>query len=326
MARQTWQWLGGALLACGVATHAATLVEDFTEAPSGNGWVALGDPSLFQWDREAGVLGVTWDSARANSYFAHPLGTTLRKTDDFALEFDLQLQEVQVGTTAGKPYTFQLAVGFMNLAQATQTNYWRGTGMDSPNLVEFDYFPDSGFGATVSPTFISTSGQFASGFTFPVELATGSRFHVAMTYTASNRTLTTRLTQNGTTFAAINDVVLGADFGDIAVDHVAVMSYSDAAQDPMFAGSVRARGIVDNLAARIPDVPIRSIAGTWAEGRYTVPLAGMPGWRYTLERTTDWSRWDAVAGPIEGAGERQILVDTAPHAAQGFYRVRAEKP
>lgn len=326
MAKQTWQWMAAMFLALGVAAHGATFVEDFSSAPASSGWTIVGDGSLFRWDEVAGEMEVTWDSARGNSYLAHPLGVALQKTDDFALEFDLQLDEVLVGTTSGKPYTFQLAVGFLNLDQASRSNFWRGTGMDSPNLVEFDYFPDSGFGATVSPTFISTNGQFASGFTFPVELTSGERFHVAMSYTASKRTLTTSLSLHGAPYAAINNVVLGVDFTDMAVDHVAVMSYSDDAQDPMFAGSLRARGRVDNLSATWPDEPIHSIGGTLADGRYTVPFAGVAGWRYTLERTSDWSRWESVAGPVDGAGQRQILVDTAIPSGRAFYRVRADKP
>lgn len=326
MIRQAWRLMGWMGVAIATATHAGTLVDDFSIEPASNGWSVYGDGTLFRWDEARGALQVTWDSSRTNSYLAHPLGTFVRKTDDFALEFDLQLEEIAVGTTAGKPYTFQIALGFINLADATKPSYLRGTGLDSPNLVEFDYFPDSGFGATVSPTFISQRGRFASGFTFPVELTTGSGFHVKMRYTASNRTLTTALTKDGQPFLPVNDVVLGADFDDVAVDHVAVMSYSDAGQDPMFAGSVRARGWVDNLVVTVPDVPIRTIVGTLAGGRYVVPLGGAPGWLYTLERSTDLSHWEAAAEPVLGVGERQILVDEAPPRGRAFYRVRADKP
>ena len=51
----------------------------------------------------------------------------------------------------------------------------RGTGVNAingaRNALEFDYFPDSGFGATISPTILSSNNQFVTEFAFPLELA-----------------------------------------------------------------------------------------------------------------------------------------------------------
>jgi len=317
--------LAGLLSLAGAIAQAAVFTETFSANPLEHGWVSMGASSLFHWDEAAGVLQVTWDSAQPNSYFCRALGSEVTTADDFELAFDLALQDIEVGTTAGKPYTFQIAVGLVNLQGATAPGFLRGTGFSSPNLVEFDYFPDSGFGATVSPTLISTNHQFASGFTFPLELTPGHTFRATMRYTAANRTLTTSLTKDGQPYGKVDDVALGASFSDIRVDHVAVLSYSDEGQDPPFAGSVRAHGWVDNIALTLPDVPVTTVAGTYAGGRFVMPLPGLPGWQYTLQRTTDFLKWDNAAGPIDGIGERQVIIDEAPPRERAFYRLQAVK-
>ena len=63
--------------------------EIFSSNPLESEWAIHGDNSLFAWDETRQALRVTWDSSRTNSYFHHPLGTTLSASDDFALSFDL---------------------------------------------------------------------------------------------------------------------------------------------------------------------------------------------------------------------------------------------
>jgi len=48
----------------------------------------------------------------------------------------------------------------LNLDIATGTNFIRGTGSGSPDLAEVAYFWDSGFGATLWPTFVDTNSAF----------------------------------------------------------------------------------------------------------------------------------------------------------------------
>ena len=55
---------------------------------------------------------------------------------------------------------------------------------------------------------ISSNNQFAVGFNFPLALTPGDAFGVKMTYTASNQTLATVMTQNGQPFGPIKDVAL----------------------------------------------------------------------------------------------------------------------
>src|SRR5207248_3207372 len=121
-----WTWF--VLLWLGVAgvPKAEVITEQFTSDPFLRSWQTFGDSGLFVWNRTNGNLVVTWDSSRPNSYFYLPLGTILNREDDFGLALDLQLADVLGGINPDKPSTFELALGFLNLVDATKTNYFRG--------------------------------------------------------------------------------------------------------------------------------------------------------------------------------------------------------
>src|SRR5262249_50628068 len=134
----------------------------------------FGEAVLFHWNAADQNLRVTWDSSRSNSFFYRPLDNILARTDDFALQFDLSLDSIQAGANPAKPSTFEIAVGLINTSSATNSAFNRGTGRNSPNLVEFDYFPPADIiAATVSPAIVSSNSQFATSFTFPLEMAAG---------------------------------------------------------------------------------------------------------------------------------------------------------
>src|ERR1019366_3157399 len=95
------------------SAFAATITENFSTNPLQHGWQIFGDTNLFQWDSVNQNLAVTWDSSQPNSYFYHPLGTILTRNDDFSVAFDLQLNDAEASG-----YGFELAVGFLNLAEA----------------------------------------------------------------------------------------------------------------------------------------------------------------------------------------------------------------
>lgn len=310
--------LAGLSAGAGAVAQAAVFEETFAADPVAQGWRVHGDAALFQWNAAGQNLEVTWDSSRANSYFYRPLGTVLARDDDFSLAFDLQLQEVQAKNM------FQVALGFIHLADATRPNFYRGTGMDSPNLVEFDYFPDTGYGATVSPTFISSNSGFATTFNWPLDLTLEQTFKVEMRYTAANQTLVTTMTRAGEAFGPISDVKLESSFSDFRVDAVAISSYSEAGQDPAWGGSILAHGRVDNLAVTVPPPPIAEVGCEFANGRWEVRFATRANWTYTLERTEDFKGWTTVT-QASGTGEQVTLSDEQPQARQ-FYRVRAERP
>ena len=109
---------------------AAGFQEDFASEPAARGWRVFGEASLFRWSSSNQALDVTWDSSRPNSYFHRPLGTILGKNDDFSLAFDLRLSDIAVAVNSNKTATFELAIGLLNLASATSTNFLRGTGIN----------------------------------------------------------------------------------------------------------------------------------------------------------------------------------------------------
>ena len=214
---------------------------------------------------------MTWDSSRTNSYFYHPLGTTLAKDDDFSLVFDLRLSHIATNTKSGP---FEIAVGFLNFAEATNTTFERGSGVNSVhgprNIIELDYFPagyypDFGEVApSLSPTVVSADNTFASGFDL-VELTTNDLFHISLAYSASDQTLRTVITRNGAPFGPIADVTLETNFTYFRVDTVAVSSYSDFGDDY---DSVLGHGSIDNLVGH--DSGSAGRPGRWFMGQRTV--------------------------------------------------------
>lgn len=306
--------------------HATVITEDFFADPRSNGWQIFGNTNLFQWDSTNHDLAVTWDSSQANSYFYHPLGTVLTRDDDFSITFDLQLNDVAVDG-----FGFELAISLLNFADATSTNLQRGVGIDpafgARSVAEFDYFPDAGFGATISPTMISSNNQFASAFNFPLELTNGISFHIVMTYTASNQTFSTLITNNsnGQAFGPIDDVLLnsyGTNFSDFRLDTVAISNYSDTNSY----GSIFVHGIVDNFVVTVPPPPIQDLTGAFSNGVWPVQFISRSNWLYTLERTIDFQSWTTVSGPASGNGTNLFLQDAHPPTDKAFYRVSAERP
>ncbi len=317
------------LVTAGVAfafvSHSSTIAEDFALNPLSRGWQVFGETNLFQWNSTNQNLQVTWDSSQPNSYFHHPLGTILAKDDDFTLGFDLRLKDISIGVDTNKPYTFQIAIGLIHFADAVSTNFIRGSGFQSPNLAEFDYFPDSGFGATISPTLISSNNEYAYSFNI-FELTTNDLYHVEMTYTASNHTLATMMTKNGASFGPIANAVVSTNFSDVRLDAVAISSYSDAGQDPMFAGSILAHGTVDNLVVTTPPLPVQNFVGGFSNNVWQASFTARTNWMYALERTADLSSWTGASLEVPGVTGPMVLSDTNAPAEKAFYRIRANRP
>jgi hypothetical protein len=215
----------------------------------------------------------------------------------------------------------------LNFGEASSTNFLRGTGTDSPNLVEFDYFRDAGFGATIWPTFISSNSVFnynggTEDYTL-LALTTGDLFHVGLAYTASNSTMTTTMTRNGVAFGPIIPVPLSTNFTDFRVDTLAICSYSDTGDNY---DSLLAHGTVDNLSITTPPPPLAGVTGGFASDHtWQVQFTGRTNWLYTLERSMDFLKWTTASSTVEG-GPNQVLRDTLPGAVGAFYRVRAQRP
>jgi hypothetical protein len=320
----------GAVVLFANISSAGTIQENFSGDPAADGWRIFGDTNLFQWDPANQDLRVTWDSSQSNSYFYHALGTILARADDFSLAFDLRLDDIGPGPDPVKTNSFELAVGFLNLGDATRTNFLRGTGTDSPNLVEFDYFWDSGYGATVWPAFVDTNSSFnynSSSDYSVFTLAPGDWYHVVINYTASDQTLVTMLTNSEQTSGVAITQPLNSFFTDYRVDTISISSYSDAGQDPEFGeGSILAHGAVDNLVVTVPPPPIQNLTGAFSNSIWQVQFTGRSNWVYTLERTTNFQSWAAASPSIGGNGINLLLSDTNVISDSAFYRVKAERP
>ncbi len=303
---------------------ATVFTNNFSADPLANGWRVYGHTNLFRWNSTNQNLDATWDSSKTNTYFYFPMGTVLTRSDDFSFALDLRLNDFAGGVTAGKTNAFELTFGFQNFASATKTNFFRGTGRNSPNLVEFAFFPDNGYGQTIWPTVWSTNSVLNyngdSDFTL-LNLPVGVTMRISMSYTSSNKMVKTSITTNGVSIGAINNVVLSGGFTDFRVDTFALESYSDA----FTTDSILAHGSVDNISVTVPPPPIQNFRGAFTNGQWQVEFLSRTNWNYVLERTTNFQNWTNVSLAVSGTGTNLFLPDTNALAEKAFYRVRAQK-
>jgi hypothetical protein len=304
----------------------AELREDFSHDPASDGWQMAGTTNLFSWNGESQALDVTWDSSKPNSFFYHPLHTVASIADDFSLELDLVMKNIQAGVDPNKPYAFELTFGFLNLEQAFKAGFIRGTSANSPDLVEWSYFPDTGFGATISPVITTTNSRFFPSFNFPLELTPDGLFHIKMIYIAGRKALSTTITLNGEPFGPIEDALLPDASADFRINAFSITSYSDAGQQPGFEGSLFAQGTIDNITLNFPDPPVRNLRFIRFNNQNQATFDGSPRWLYTLERSGDLFTWQTTATPVMGETAPITIGDTNAPANVAFYRVRAVLP
>jgi hypothetical protein len=291
---------------------APVFAEDFYLDPLQNGWKAFGDTNLFHWNPTNQNIEVTWDSSQTNSYFYHPLGTVLARNDAFSLAFDLRLTDIPVENG------FQIAVGLLNLASATNANFFRGSGNQSPNLAEFDYFPDY---LSVDATTADTN----SGFNFLYDnfaLNPGTTYHLVLSHAAGDSYLNGQIFTNGQLYASLTQAYTPASFTDFRLDTVSINSFSDANS---YGSSILAHGTVDNFVVSLPPPPVQTVAVHLQSGQWQAQFSSRSHWLYTLERTTDFVTWTAVAA-ASGNGTNLLLTDPNTPLGNGFYRIRADRP
>lgn len=308
---------------------AATLSEDFSSSPLQKGWRVFGDTNLFQWDAVQQNLRVTWDTAQPNSYFYRPLGTILARDDDFTMSFDLQVADIGPGPDTNQASSFPIAIGFLNLDLATQTNFVRGTGTDSPDLAEFAYFWDSGFGATTWPTIVDTNSTFnyhSSSDYAIFALAPGDWYHVVMAFSASNQAVVATVTNFEKTSGVMITQLISTNFSDYRLGSFSISSYSGAGQDPQYAGSVLAHGVVDNIVLTLPPPPVQGLVGAFTNGVSRFQFIGRTNWLYALERTSDFRSWTEASSATRGTSDSVALSDTNAPTGNASYRVRASRP
>jgi len=300
-----------------VSTFANVITENFSDDPLQNGWKAFGNPNLFHWNATNQNVEVTWDSTNQNSYLYHPLGTTLARDDAFSLSFDLQLNDAVAFN-----YGQELAIGLFNLSNATNADFSRSGG-NSPNLFEFDYFPDTGFGDSIDATLIDTN----SGFTYfyfaydDQTLAPGITYQVTLTHEAGATNLTGQILTNGVLFTALPFIYAGP-ITDFRIDTLSISSYADDG----FGDSVLAHGVVDNFIVTLPPPAVQNFSGQLQGGQFQVQFLSRSNWVYALERSVDLQNWTDVVTDISGNATNVVLTDSAPPSDKSFYRVRANRP
>lgn len=309
------------LLPVARAQTAAGWSESFDTDPPAAGWEATGDTSLFVWRPSVGELAVTWDSSRPNSYFRRALPVPVSATNDFQFGFTLWLDSAAGGVHPGRPGPFQIAMGLQQRALADQPGFLRGTARDSPDLVEWNWFPDTGFGATISPVIVSSTGRFHPAFTLE-ELVPGIPYRVSVAWEAARRRLRAELDSGGDRVPVLSEVTFPVSAGDFLVDAFAIASYSDAGQTPPeYAGSVLAGGAVDDVSVWIalPRGPALTLSRKGACWRLAWP--GWPGWRYRVESTEDMHLWTVLGELIAGLPGMLSFDDLRPAVSGRSYRV-----
>lgn len=320
------------LVAPSLLAASTTITEEFATDPLARGWEIHNESSLFLWNSTNQNLEVTWDSSRTNSYFRLPIAP-ITSENDFSVALDLHMHELRIGSTEGRPSTFQFAFGFHNRADADSTNFIRGTGANTPNLAEFNFMPDSGFGPTVWPAMFSSTGlmNYSGASDFGVfEIPVGVPLQVRLEYTTTNHTLSLEILTNGITVgnvvrAPLIETNIQTGF---VLDAFSISSYSDEGQfEGPFQGSIFARGTIDNISITLPATsPIHQSTGTLVAGKWQHEVIGEPGWTYTLEASTDLGAWSSASAPMEGTGQPIHLSPTDPETATfRFFRVKATR-
>jgi hypothetical protein len=304
--------LAGLFVLFAVPSGATSLIENFTKNPSLDGWQIFGDTNLFQWDSTNQTLAVTWDSSQTNSYFYHSLGATFTKADSFCVLFDLNLTNVNVTGY------FELAVGLCNFAGATSNNFSRANGI-SPNLFEFDYFPDGGYGPSIDATLFDANDNFYYAYDDSQPLASGVTYQILLVHRAGESSISGTVFTNGQVFSTLPQIASdGAD--DFRLDTICISSYTTT--DDFYGDSLLAHGTVDKLAFASP-LPISAVNIISAR---KIQFASDANWLYTLEQSSDLHNWSSAATAIFGSGTNLVLQATNLPPDKMFYRVRADLP
>jgi hypothetical protein len=297
---------------------AATIIEDFSADPLQNGWQIFGDTNLFQWDSTNQNLDVTWDSSQTNSYFYKPLGTILAVSDDFSLSFDLQLNDI---TWSGST---ELAVGLFHFSDATNSVFSRPAA-NTPNLFEFDYFPNNGVGqpaiaATLTDTNVNSSHRNDFYFVFDNQpLDTGIIYHIVLTHVAGQTNISGEIFTDGQLYSSLPRIFAGPII-DFRIDTVSVTSYRNPAN------SLLAHGTVDNFVVTLPPPPVQDLTGAFSNNVWQAQFISQSNWLYTLQRSTNLISWDDIPPSMNGNGTNLFLPDNNPPQDKSFYRVLANRP
>jgi hypothetical protein len=313
--------LAGLFAFVAVRAGADIITENFTNNPSLDGWQIFGDTNLFQWDSTNQNLAVTWDSSQPNSYFFKPLGNILAIDDNFMVEFDLQLSDAEASGS------FELAVGLLNFTDATNAVFSRPAG-STPDLFEFDYFPDGGYGPSIDATLadMTVNATNTSDFYFAYDtlpLDNNVTYHVILTHIAGSPTMTGEVLTNGQIYTSLPNIYSGP-ISDFRFDTFSISSYSAAGDT--YGDSIFAHGTVDNVVLTLPPPPVQNLAGTFTNSSWEIQFTSRSNWFYSLERTTNLISWTSISDPARSIGTNLLFMDLSPPPGKSFYRVSASRP
>ena len=191
--------------------------------------------------------------------------------------------------------------------------------------MEWTWFGESGaVSSSVSPVIVPSDGRLPWGYSDNyLTLEPGRRYRFELTYTATLRTARMSMTTDGQPGPELADVVLPSNFTRFEVDTFAISSYSAVGQNPLYAGSVLARGWIDNIAITFPEPPtlrLRALDGG-------VAFDALGGWRYTLEASGNLTDWTTVSETLAAKpGELELWDLRDGWFTTQFYRVVAVRP
>ena len=294
--------------------RANTIIEKFTANPALHGWRIYGDTNLFQWNSTNQNMDVTWDSSQTNSYFYLPLGQTLTTNDSFCVQFDLNLTDVDaVGY-------YELAVGLCHFADSTNSTFSRANGI-SPNLFEFDYYPDGpqSFGPSIDATLVDTNSNFYFAYDATQPLVNVTTYHILLLHQANTSAISGEVLANGQVVSTLPQIYSGGT-GAFELDTLAIDNYTTL--DDPYGDSLLAHGTVDNLVFASP-LPVGTIS-TVAAGQ--VKFASDTNWLYTLQQTADFQTWSTAAPAVMGNQTNLVIQAVNLPTDKSFYRVRADVP
>jgi hypothetical protein len=143
-----------------------------------------------------------------------------------------------------------------------------------------------------------------------------------MTYTASNQTMVTTMTNFEQTSGITIVDPLNSSFTDFRVDTISINNY----QDDGFGDSIFVQGVLGNFVVTVPPPPIQNLTGSFSNVNWQAQFISRSNWLYTLERTADFQSWTNVMPVTAGNATNLFLQDTNPPADKAFYRVGAQRP
>ena len=223
---------------------------------------------------------------------------------------------MQLNDTVASGFGNEVAIGLLHLSDATNADFNRANG-PSPNLLEFDYFPEFFFDgapipASVNATLLDSQPFFSGLYEIfdNLTLEPGVTYHIVLIHRAGQETITGTVYTNG---VVLSTLPLGFGNGTVGAFQLDALSVSCFTDDG-FGDSVLAHGTVDNLAVASPP-PVDSI-NTPAPGE--VQFTSDTNWLYTLEQSSDLQNWSPAAPAVFGNGTNLFLQATNPPPTNRF--------